>query len=141
MHLQTFANTLRQSADGAVYFACSCMWGCTNVRGLSGPANACPTILGYQPVLSAPKHGTDCPVSLLRFTELSTLLDPSQSKRTDKHSIVAEAIRAVTDLRSEAQRLRSLVGSLEVGVVSRGSGRCRLLTQYTSSADGQSPVV
>jgi hypothetical protein len=49
-----------------------------------------------------------------RFTELSTLLDPSQSKRTDKHTIVADAIRTVAELRSEAQRLRSLVGSLEV---------------------------
>ena len=51
---------------------------------------------------------------ILRFAELSTLLDSSQSKRTDKHSIVADAIRTVTDLRSEAQRLRSLVGALEV---------------------------
>ena len=48
--------------------------------------------------------------------ELSTLLDPGgDSKRTDKHSIVAEAIRTVTDLRAEQRRLLSLISGLEVG--------------------------
>ena len=51
---------------------------------------------------------------LHRFAELSTLLDPCHSNRSDKHSTVSDAIRAVTDLRLEQQRLQSLVARLEV---------------------------
>ena len=50
-----------------------------------------------------------------RFAESGTLLDPGESKRKDKHSVVADANRTVTHLRTEQQRLRSLIAGLEVG--------------------------
>lgn len=53
--------------------------------------------------------GSDC-----SFAELSKALDPRKDVKTDKTSIVADAIRVVTQLRAENGQLKQLNKFLEV---------------------------
>ena len=48
------------------------------------------------------------------FAELSKALDPRKDVKTDKTSIVADAIRVVTQLRAENGQLKQLNKFLEV---------------------------
>lgn len=47
--------------------------------------------------------------------ELAKSLDPGKAPKTDKASIVADAIRVVTQLRTENSQLQQLNKFLEVG--------------------------
>lgn len=42
----------------------------------------------------------------LRFMELAVLLEPSRPPKTDKSGILVDAVRVVTQLRDEAQKLK-----------------------------------
>ena len=48
------------------------------------------------------------------FAELSKVLEPGKQVKIDKTSIIADAIRAITQLRSESNQLRQLNKFLEV---------------------------
>ena len=50
------------------------------------------------------------------FMELAKSLDPGKTPKTDKASIVADAIRVVTQLRTENSQLQQLNKFLEVSV-------------------------
>ena len=52
---------------------------------------------------------------LRSFTELSKVMDPGKAVKSDKTSIIADAIRVVTQLRAENGQLRQLNKFLEVG--------------------------
>lgn len=41
-----------------------------------------------------------------RFIDLSSVLDPERTVRTDKHAILDDAIRILNQLRSESQELK-----------------------------------
>ena len=59
----------------------------------------------------------DCSLSVRvcrSFAELSKALDPRKDVKTDKTSIVADAIRVVTQLRAENGQLKQLNKFLEV---------------------------
>lgn len=43
---------------------------------------------------------------ILRFLELGSVLEPGRPPKTDKAAILSDAVRIVTQLRSEAQKLR-----------------------------------
>jgi hypothetical protein len=49
------------------------------------------------------------------FAELAQLLDAGKAVRTDKLSIIADAVKEVTKLRAESHQLRQLNKFLEVG--------------------------
>ena len=51
---------------------------------------------------------------LRSFNDLSELLDPGKPSRTDKVSIIADAIKAITQLRAESHQMRQLNKFLEV---------------------------
>lgn len=53
--------------------------------------------------------------------ELGELLDPGKPSRTDKVSIIADAVKAITQLRAEAHQLRQLNKFLEASPVPRAS--------------------
>jgi hypothetical protein len=48
------------------------------------------------------------------FAELSKVLEPGKAAKTDKSSIITDAIRIVTQLRAENGQLRQLNKFLEV---------------------------
>ena len=48
------------------------------------------------------------------FNDLSELLDPGKPSRTDKVSIIADAIKAITQLRAESHQMKQLNKFLEV---------------------------
>lgn len=48
-----------------------------------------------------------------RFLELGTTLDPGKPVKADKAAILSDATRMVTQLRAEAQQLKDTNGSLE----------------------------
>lgn len=43
---------------------------------------------------------------LIRFMELGALLEPGRPPKTDKSAILVDAVRLVTQLRDEAQKLK-----------------------------------
>lgn len=51
---------------------------------------------------------------MCRFAELAQLLDAGKAVRTDKLSIIADAVKEVTKLRAESHQLRQLNKFLEV---------------------------
>ena len=51
---------------------------------------------------------------LRSFNDLSELLDPGKPSRTDKVSIIADAIKAITQLRAESHQMKQLNKFLEV---------------------------
>ena len=51
---------------------------------------------------------------LRSFNELSELLDPGKPSRTDKVSIIADAVKAITQLRAESHQMKQLNKFLEV---------------------------
>ena len=51
---------------------------------------------------------------LRSFAELSKVLEPGKAAKTDKSSIITDAIRVVTQLRAENGQLRQLNKFLEV---------------------------
>lgn len=53
-------------------------------------------------------------VSACSFAELSKVLEPGKAAKTDKSSIITDAIRIVTQLRAENGQLRQLNKFLEV---------------------------
>ena len=48
-----------------------------------------------------------------RFTELSVILEPGNPPKTDKAAILVDAVRMVTQLRGEAQKLKDSNSSLQ----------------------------
>lgn len=48
-----------------------------------------------------------------RFTELSVILEPGNPPKTDKAAILVDAVRMVTQLRGEAQKLKDTNSSLQ----------------------------
>lgn len=48
----------------------------------------------------------DCFCMLFRFMELGVLLEPGRPPKTDKAAILVDAVRMVTQLRDEAQKLK-----------------------------------
>lgn len=48
-----------------------------------------------------------------RFTELGALLDPGRAPKVDKAAILVDAVRMVTLLRDEAQKLKESNESLQ----------------------------
>ena len=50
------------------------------------------------------------------FNELSQLLDPGKPSRTDKVSIISDAVKAIVQSRAELQQLRQLNKFLEVPI-------------------------
>lgn len=53
--------------------------------------------------------------------ELGELLDPGKPSRTDKVSIIADAVKAITQLRAEAHQLRQLNKFLEASPAPQAS--------------------
>lgn len=53
----------------------------------------------------------------MSFAELAQLLDAGKAVRTDKLSIIADAVKEVTKLRAESHQLRQLNKFLEVDTV------------------------
>lgn len=53
------------------------------------------------------------PFLILRFLELSSLLDPGNSPKIDKAAILSDAARLVSQLRSEAKSLKESNESLQ----------------------------
>ncbi|XP_031501011.1 transcription factor bHLH115-like isoform X2 [Nymphaea colorata] len=51
-----------------------------------------------------------------RFVELSALLEPGKKPKTDKASILCDAIRLMNQLRSEADKLKTENGQLEENI-------------------------
>jgi len=51
------------------------------------------------------------------FAELSKVLEPGKAAKTDKSSIITDAIRIVTQLRAENGQLRQLNKFLEVCIL------------------------
>ncbi|XP_038997103.1 transcription factor ILR3-like [Hibiscus syriacus] len=51
-----------------------------------------------------------------RFLELGCVLDPGRSSKMDKAAILVDAVRMVTQLRDEAQKLRESNESLQVKI-------------------------
>lgn len=45
-------------------------------------------------------------VSVIRFLELASILDPGRPAKVDKAVLLADAVRMVTQLRDEAQKLK-----------------------------------
>ncbi|PWA80110.1 Myc-type, basic helix-loop-helix (bHLH) domain-containing protein [Artemisia annua] len=50
----------------------------------------------------------DCGVSLLRFVELSSTLEPGRSVTTDKLAIIGDVIRVLNQLKSESQECKEM---------------------------------
>jgi hypothetical protein len=50
---------------------------------------------------------------ILRFLELSSILEPGRPPKTDKAAILVDAVRMVTQLRGEAQHLKESSESLQ----------------------------
>lgn len=48
-----------------------------------------------------------------RFLELGSILEPGRPPKTDKAAILSDAVRMVTQLRSEAQKLKESNGDLQ----------------------------
>jgi predicted transcriptional regulator len=63
-------------------------------------------------ILSVSLHGVYGLVSV-RFLELGAVLDPGKTPKIDKCAILNDAIRAVTELRSEAEKLKDSNESLQ----------------------------
>ncbi|GFP81446.1 transcription factor ilr3 [Phtheirospermum japonicum] len=49
-----------------------------------------------------------------RFIELAALLEPGRPPKTDKSAILADAVRMVTQLRGEAQKLKDSNSNLQL---------------------------
>lgn len=49
----------------------------------------------------------------LRFLELGSILDPGKPPKMDKAAILSDAVRMVTELRSEARKLKESNESLQ----------------------------
>jgi hypothetical protein len=52
-------------------------------------------------------------ICIVRFLELGAVLDPGKTPKIDKCAILNDAIRAVTELRSEAEKLKDSNESLQ----------------------------
>ncbi|KAB2006094.1 hypothetical protein ES319_D11G318000v1 [Gossypium barbadense] len=66
-------------------------------------------------MFQAPKHaGRSCVGIRLneKFMELSSILEPERPPKTDKAAILVDAVRMVTQLRGEAQKLKDSISSL-----------------------------
>lgn len=57
----------------------------------------------------------ECPIFGLtcRFVELGSILEPGRPPKTDKAAILIDAVRMVTQLRGEAQKLKDSNSSLQ----------------------------
>ena len=60
-------------------------------------------------------HKLECPIFglICRFVELASILEPGRPPKTDKAAILIDAVRMVTQLRSEAQKLKDSNSSLQ----------------------------
>lgn len=72
-----------------------------------------------------------------RFHDLSSILEPGRSVKTEKPAILDDAIRVLTQLRTESQELRETnekmleeIKCLKVGIFSL-FGICLLLTEFS----------
>ena len=45
-------------------------------------------------------------INMVRFVELGSILEPGRPPKTDKAAILIDAVRMVTELRGEAQKLK-----------------------------------
>lgn len=52
-------------------------------------------------------------IAIYRFMELSSLLEPGRAPKTDKAAILVDAVRMVTQLRGEAQKLKDSNSGLQ----------------------------
>lgn len=52
-------------------------------------------------------------VLICRFMELASILEPGRPPKTDKSSILIDAVRMVTQLRGESQKLKDSNSSLQ----------------------------
>jgi len=50
---------------------------------------------------------------MVRFMELGSILEPGKLPKTDKAAILIDAVRMVTQLRSEAQKLKDSNSNLQ----------------------------
>lgn len=50
---------------------------------------------------------------MFRFVELGTILEPGRPPKTDKAAILIDAVRMVTQLRGEAQKLKDSNSNLQ----------------------------
>lgn len=53
---------------------------------------------------------------ILRFTELCSIMEPGKPPKTDKFSILSDATRLLTQLRSEAKKLKESNEALQVSI-------------------------
>ena len=53
---------------------------------------------------------------ILRFLELSSILEPSRQPKSDKVAILSDAARVVIQLRNEAERLKEMNDELQAKV-------------------------
>lgn len=47
-----------------------------------------------------------CMLDMVRFVELGSILEPGRPPKTDKAAILIDAVRMVTQLRGEAQKMK-----------------------------------
>ena len=52
-------------------------------------------------------------IDMYRFVELGSILEPGRPPKTDKAAILTDAVRMVTQLRGEAQKLKDSNMSLQ----------------------------
>lgn len=50
---------------------------------------------------------------MIRFVELGSILEPGRPPKTDKAAVLLDAVRMVTQLRGEAQKLKDSNSSLQ----------------------------
>ncbi len=74
---------------------------------------------------------------LCSFAELSKVLEPGKAAKTDKSSIITDAIRVVTQLRAENGQLRQLNKFLEVGAPSPNLALTPSHARYRASMPGE----
>lgn len=53
---------------------------------------------------------------ILRFLELSSILEPGRQPKTDKVALLSDAARVVIQLRNEAERLKEMNDELQAKV-------------------------
>jgi hypothetical protein len=69
--------------------------------------------------------------AVLRFTELAKLVEPGQEPKTDKLSVLQEAIRCVQQMQVENSQLKQLNKFMEVGApLASSAGRCVVACWY-----------
>ncbi|KAF9666927.1 hypothetical protein SADUNF_Sadunf16G0279600 [Salix dunnii] len=65
------------------------------------------------PLSASPGHSHFVFGMLTRFIELGSILEPGRTPKTDKAAILVDAVRMVTQLRGEAQKLKDSNSSLQ----------------------------